>query len=75
MLNLKKFILLACQYPNSDNIHFYLSESHPEKELYYGVNTLIRITFISTKKFDYIIIGAGPCQYPNSDNIHFYYFG
>ena len=37
-----------CQYPNSDNFHFYLFCEHNLPEYMFGVNILIRITFIST---------------------------
>ena len=41
--------MAGCQYPNSDNIHFYGIDNGNELTKNSCVNILIRITFISTK--------------------------
>ena len=41
---------MVCQYPKSDNIHFYVESDISRLKKLYGVNTLNRITFISTKE-------------------------
>ena len=40
----------VCQYPKSDNIHFYLLQLMDQLSLMMSVNTLNRIIFISTKE-------------------------
>ena len=49
MLPVDMYVGGACQYPKSDNIHFYKEEKNFVWGEGQGVNTLNRITFISTE--------------------------
>ena len=63
---------MLCQYPKSDNTHFYKDLIKFVEFLNECVNTLNRITLISTLQLTKKLIHTNGCQYPKSDNFHFY---
>ena len=69
-MNTNHFVM--CQYPKSDNFHFYTEKLDNKLFLKFCVNILNRITFISTSASLNGGYKRKVCQYPKSDNSHFY---
>ena len=65
-------VAVLCQFPYSGNFYFYYAHDELSYAKQAGVNSLIRVTSISTNGNNNSGNGVGRCQFPYSGNFHFY---
>ena len=63
---------MGCQYPKSDNIHFYAEAEQYAKSYLKGCQYPKSDNIHFYKYLSSNVEAVKVCQYPKSDNIHFY---
>ena len=62
-----------CQFPSTGILHFYDKVEDKAEDKVEGVNSLLRVSCISTKGIWADINTLGWCQFPSTGILHFYY--